>query len=194
MSASDNMKIDFSFEEEISEEESGVETQQTSSMRETRRNKRLLFQEFRAQALQREIHERYAPLRPSPLRNEIDPADLPNPEIPDGETIDDLQSDNARPYDGTESDSDGAERSNRAGSSSGSSSDEWDESEGLKLRRQRRVGNGAEEDRCVVIGRSMTRTSPDPEWAVVLRLMMGAMVVAGPRRCTELKCGLGKGL
>lgn len=149
MSASDNMKIDFSFEEEIPEEESGVETQQTSSMvslperahclsapkaskgphtdfgqRETRRNKRLLFQEFRAQALQREIHERYAPLRPSPLRNEIDPADLPDPEIPDGETIDDPQSDKARPYDRTESDSDGAERSNRAGSSSGSSSDE----------------------------------------------------------------------
>ena len=46
----------------------------------------------------------------------------------------------------------------------------------------------------MVIRRSMTRTSPDPEWAVVLRLMMGAMVVAGPRRCTELKCGLGKGL
>ena len=161
MSASDNMNIDFNFEEGIPEEECGLEThtfqrsskvntpEQVSSVvsmlkrahylsgpkalksshtnfaqREILRDKRMLFQEFRAQALQREIHERYAPLRPSPLRNEIKREDLPDPEVSDGETADDPQTDKALRYDRTESDSDGAEGSNCAGSSSGSSSDE----------------------------------------------------------------------
>ena len=163
MSASDNMNLDFNFEEEIPEEESGLETHASQSsgnanmpedtrsevslaerthclsapkslegphtdseQAEILRDRRLLLQAFRAQALQREIHERYAPLRPSPLRNEITREDLSDSEVSDGdgETTDDPQTDQTLRYDGPESDSGGAEGSNSAGSSSGSSSDE----------------------------------------------------------------------
>ncbi|EAQ92940.1 predicted protein [Chaetomium globosum CBS 148.51] len=107
MPASENMPISFTFGEEMLEQESEPQgyTFQPSGKRETkcdrrrrfpetRRDRRLLFQEFRAQALQGEIHERYAPLRSSPLRNEIRRADLPDPAAPGTvEAADNPQSD-----------------------------------------------------------------------------------------------------
>lgn len=207
MPVSDNMNTDFNVEDDIPEEETGAEIhtfqpsntpEQCPSRREFLRDKRIMLQEFRVQALQGEIHERYAPLRSSPLRNEIDPADLPDPEISeDAETIDDRGSGSALRNDGSDSDTDGVEESSRAGSSSdssfssSSSSDEWYESDGRALQCHLRVGDGAEEDTRAVGRRSAPFAPLDSELVFGLRLMMETMVVAGPRRCAELKCGLG---
>ncbi|KAH6650388.1 hypothetical protein F5144DRAFT_617273 [Chaetomium tenue] len=99
MPASESIPISSTFEEEILQQEFELEghTFQPSKKRktefdrstlftETQRDRRLLFQEFRAQALQREIHERYAPLRPSPLRDEIRRENLPDPDEPQSDS------------------------------------------------------------------------------------------------------------
>ncbi|KAL2161686.1 hypothetical protein VTH06DRAFT_8248 [Thermothelomyces fergusii] len=44
-------------------------------------------------ALQLPLHQRYAPLQPSPLRNVLAASDLPEDELSDAETIDDQRSD-----------------------------------------------------------------------------------------------------
>ncbi|KAH6854112.1 hypothetical protein B0I37DRAFT_421436 [Chaetomium sp. MPI-CAGE-AT-0009] len=166
------MEMNFTFEDMHEEEppEPMGSFIRYSSPWDNPRERRLMLLEFRAQALQREIHERYAPLRPSPLRNEIDPADLPDPEASNAETMDakptdveptdDAQRELPCLFDSADLDSDGSDSSSRSGSSSDPPVYS-DEPDGRECRRRRMAGDdGPEEERREV---TSPITSSDPE-------------------------------
>ncbi|KAK4044380.1 hypothetical protein C8A01DRAFT_31435 [Parachaetomium inaequale] len=162
MSVSDNMEIDFSFED--SPEQEAEETQEAQEAQQAQqalepyqfwpaqqvrpsrwtnpRDKRSEFNEFRARALQLRVHERHAPLLPSPLRNVVAASDLPDPDLSDAETVDDPLFNSTVRSDATSSDSDG---STSPASSTSDASNDSDEPGRRQDETEDADGSGAED-------------------------------------------------
>ncbi|KAK4249490.1 hypothetical protein C7999DRAFT_12685 [Corynascus novoguineensis] len=123
----ERMEIDFSFEgtpEMPQKELPHIPQQQRYAQWSNAREKRFEFQHFRVWALRLQLHQRYMPLLPSPLRNAMAASELPDTQLSDVETVDDpLSKDTAL----TEATSSELDYSMSPGSSSDGSSSASDE-------------------------------------------------------------------